>query len=366
VRLQDITRSVVEQREVVSQTFSVLDVVVGQTTTQERVLAAEDQYEEFDVPKLGVFKHRPGAATDAFSAWLGREVDIAVDFSYRGSWDLAPAWSMDPCSAWVKAKPGRNLSYALPMYPETSGLTLQNVADGAGDAAFKTLADRLMQYGLGNAYLRPGWEMDLAGTKWGKATPGSGLELAFAAAFRRIVSVMRAAQPGNDWKFELVTGQGWRDRNYLEKIWPGDDFVDHVGQDFYDADWFAYADGYPYPASATEAQRERCQQEWWNRYSWWLYTMRDFARAHGKKMCLPEWSCATLTNAASGGDSLHFIRKMHEFINDPENAVEWHGIYSITTAWQIDPPTVMPLAGEEFRRLFAANGRQFRASGGVQ
>jgi hypothetical protein len=291
-------------------------------------------------------------------------VDIAVDFANRSSWDLAPSWSMDPCSSWVKAKPGRNLSYAMPMYPENSGLTLQQVADGAGDEAFTKLAVRLMTYGLGNAYLRPGWEMDLTGTKWGKAPSGSGLESSFAAAFRRIVSVMRSAVPANNWKFEIVTGQGWRDRNYLEKIWPGDEFVDHVGMDFYEADWFSYADSYPYPAGATEAQKLRCQQEYWNRYSWWLYTMRDFARTHGKKMCIPEWSCANLPNG--GGDCPFFIRKMHEFINDPENAVEWHGIYSITSTWQLDEPTLMPNAGAEFKRLFASSGKQFIASGSVE
>jgi hypothetical protein len=362
MQLQDITKPVIEPREVITQTKELVPVVVDISTEQVRVLSPEDSVVEFDTPKLGVFKHRPGQATDDFSAWLGREVDIAVDFANRSSWDLSPSWSIDPCSKWVAAKPGRNLSYALPMYPENSGLTLQQVADGAGDQAWHSLAGRLMAYGLQNAYLRPGWEMDLAGTKWGKATPGSGQELAFAAAFRRIVTTMRNAWPQANWKFELVTGQGWRDRNYLEKIWPGDEFVDHVGMDFYEADWFSYADGYPYPSGATEAQKLRCQQEYWNRYSWWLYTMRDFARTHGKKMCLPEWSCANLPNG--GGDCPFFIRKMHEFINDPENAVEWHGIYSITSTWQLDPPTAMPQAGEEFRRLFSTNGRRFKASGG--
>jgi hypothetical protein len=368
MQTQDITTPIIQQREVVTQSVSTVDVVVGQTTKKALVLTPEDNVEFFNTPKLGVFKHRPGAATDAFSTWLGRDVDVAVDFANRTmdstiAWNLAPDWSIAPCSTWVKAKPGRNLSYALPMYPETSGLTLQNVADGAGDPAFKTLANRLMQYGLGNAYLRPGWEMDLAGTKWGKATQGSGQEPVFAAAFRRIVNVMRSQQPSNNWKFEIVTGQGWNNRKYLDAIWPGDEFVDHVGMDFYEADWFAYADGYPYPSGATEDQRLRCQQEWWNRYSWWLYAMRDFSLSHGKKMCLPEWSCANLPNG--GQDSPHFIRKMHEFINDPYNAVEWSGIYSITNVWQIEPPTAMPLAGEEFKRLFATTGRRFIASGGA-
>ncbi len=340
-------------------------MVVSTSTRQVREITPQDKYEEFDTPLLGVFKHRPGAATDAFGTWLGREVDVAVDFCLRQSWGLIanPHTILDPCAAWVHAKPGRSLSLAIPMYPEDGSATLQDVANGAGDQYWRSLANELVKRGLTRAYIRPGWEMDLPNTIWGKALPGSGQEPHFKNASRRIASIFKNASDG--FTFEMVTGQGWRDRRYLEAIWAGDDLYDRAGTDIYDADWFAYADTYPYPAGATAAQRLRCAREWWNRYSWWLCSIRDFALEHGKRVCIPEWSCANRPD--NGGlDNPTFVQKMHEFINDPANAVDWHCIYSISSTWQVDPPTAMPQAGEEFRRLFSARGRQFRASGIIQ
>ncbi len=366
MQLKQITNVVTEDRDVPVTHMERVEVIIGETTEEVRTITAQDQYIEFDTPKLGVFKHRPGAVTDAFSTWLGREVDIAVDFCLRDSWgNIAnPHTILDPCTAWVHAKPGRNLSFALPMYPENKGITLQQVANGAGDQYWRALANDLVRRGLVNTYIRPGWEMDLTGTKWGQALPGSGQEPYFKAAFRRIASIFKDVN--DKFTIEVVTGQGWKDRRYLEAIWAGDDVCDRVGTDIYDVDWFNYADTYPYPAGATPAQRLRCAREWWNRYSWWLCALRDFALEHGKRMCIPEWSCATLSNNLSGMDNPTFVQKMYEFIMDPANAVDWHCIYSITSSWQIDPPTAMPLAGEEFRKLFVTKGKQYVARGAVE
>jgi hypothetical protein len=318
-------------------------------------------------PLLGVFRHRPASVLQPFEEWLGREVQVAVDFLGRDTWPALTntTWVLTTWGQWVMAKPGRKVSLAYPLYPSGAGFTLKMVADGAADEHYRRLADNLVAHGLADAFMRPQWEMDLPGMFW-NATPGSGREAVHAAAWRRHVDVMRE-HPDGRWTWEQVTGLGWRSRDYLEAIWPGDEYVDRVGMDFYDADFFAYADGYPYPANADAAARLRRQQEWWNRYSWWLYTMRDFAAAHNKPLCIPEWSVMLRLEtdpAKGGGDNPHFIERMHEFITNPENRVVWHGLFDARQSavdMQLCESTTMPNAAAAFRRLFGHNGRVINA-----
>jgi beta-mannanase len=86
------------------------------------------------------------------------------------------------------------------------------------------------------AYLRLGWEMDGTWFNW-NAAPGSGREASYAGCFRRIVQVMRQAQPANQWKFVLNPTVGWYSKSYLDAIWPGDAYVDVVALDLYDQSW---------------------------------------------------------------------------------------------------------------------------------
>jgi len=129
------------------------------------------------------------------------------------------AWQLGPWSQWVRAQSGRNVSLAVPMLP-TSGASLASCAAGQYDSNFTTLANELASYGLSWAYLRLGWEMDGGWFSW-NATPGSGREASYAGCFRRIVQVMRQAQPANQWKFVLNPTVGFRSKAYLDAIWPG-------------------------------------------------------------------------------------------------------------------------------------------------
>ena len=297
-------------------------------------------------PELGLYRWDAPtgmANIEAFGAWLGRPVTVATAFEARSTWDEinGASWQLGAWGQWASAQPGRNLSLAVPMLP-MSGASLASCAAGLYDVHWETLAHELTLNLLPAAYLRLGWEMDGGWFAW-NAPPGSGKEASFAGCFRRIVQVMRFAQPSNQWKFVLDTAAGWYSKAYLDAVWPGDAYVDVVAIDLYDQSWAA--DTYPYPSPCDATCRLTRQQKAWNSYSWHLYTIRDFALAHGKKVALPEWGVAIRPDGHGGGDNPYYIEKMHEFIHDPANQVAFHGYWGISAA-DIDSRLTDPVQGD--------------------
>jgi hypothetical protein len=319
-------------------------------------------------PELGVYRRdipNGPANIDAFSQWLGSPVTLAEAFEASDTWDNidGAAWQLGPWSQWVRAQLGRNLILGVPMLPNTSGVSLAQCAAGNYDARWTNLANELAYYGLHWAYLRLGWEPDGGWYAWG-APQGQGNEANYAGCFRRIVQVMRATQPANQWKFVWNPTTAWWDRNYLDAIWPGNEYVDVVGIDLYDQSWATGT--YPYPSVCDASCRLARQQTAWSQHSWYLYSIRDFALAHGKAMAIPEWGVALRPDGHGGGDNPYFVQKMHEFIMNPGNYVAFHSYFNVsavdidarlTDSVTGDAPsgaTNFPQSALLFRQLFGA------------
>ncbi len=309
-------------------------------------------------PELGVYRWdapQGPANVDAFGTWLGRPATVAASFEAKVTWDDIDGadWQLGPWSSWVRAKSGRNISLGVPMLPQ-SGASLASCASGQYDSRWRTLANELSAYGLHWAYLRLGWEMDGTWYSW-TAASGSGKEASYAGCFRRMVQTMRQAQPANQWKFVLNPTIGWNSKSYLDAIWPGDAYVDVVAIDFYDQSWASNT--YPYPSNCDATCRQTRQQNAWNDYSKKLFMLRDFAIAHGKTVALPEWGVAVRPDGHGGGDNPFFIRKMHEFINDPANKVAYHVYWDVKASdldAQLSSSTRFPQSAALFKQLFGS------------
>src|ERR1700741_470622 len=200
------------------------------------------------IPEVSAYRwDAPAGPTniDAFSSWLGSPVTIASFFHGEDSWSAIEGQEsqLSTWAQWARAENGRNVTIGIGMFP--SGSSLASCAAGSYDANYRRLADNLAFHGLHWAYLRLGWAMDFDWVAWG-AAPGSGKEASYAGCFRRIVQVMRQAQPANQWKFVLTTATNWNSRATLEAIWPGDAYVDVVGMSFYGQS--GAANSYPYPS----------------------------------------------------------------------------------------------------------------------
>ena len=125
-----------------------------------------------------MFRWDSPSNVDGFSQWVGSSVEIATSFAGSASWSAIESVSqLAIWSPWVKAKSGRNLSYAIPLVP--SGGSLASCAAGQYDVHWRNIANNFASHGLRSAYLRLGWEMDGKWFPWG-APAGSGKETSFA------------------------------------------------------------------------------------------------------------------------------------------------------------------------------------------
>jgi beta-mannanase len=244
---------------------------------------------------------------------------------------------------------GRRASLQIASMPSGMGVTLAQVAAGQHDAHYKALANNLAAYGLLDIELRLDIEQDGGWFAW-SAPPGSGKEASFVAAWRRVVTVMRQAQPTNKWVWVWnPTEHRWKDRAYLESIYPGDSFVDQIGINCYDQ-----ANDY-YPSGSDRLTR---QQQVWSVRGARLAIMRDMAKAHGKPIQFPEWGVLQRNDkyaSTSGGDNPYFIQKMHEFFMDPANNVVMHAYFDNRGSaidHQISPTSNFPQASAKFKQLF--------------
>nr|WP_144384967.1 glycosyl hydrolase [Streptomyces sp. SAJ15] len=216
------------------------------------------------------------ARLSALRDWSGHDAALRVGRSYlpggnwsdiRGEVTLLPAWAR-----WRRAAADRLFVLNVPMLPrneervpdDTVRTLLTAGADGAHDAHFRALAERLVALGVPDTVLVLGWEMN--GTTYtGRCAPDPE---AWKAYWRRIVTRMRAV-PGQRFQFDFAPSRG-RDAIPWPDCYPGDDVVDIVGMDSYDQ-----------PPGDTFA--EQVEQP---------YGLRDqveFAARHGKPHSYPEW-----------------------------------------------------------------------------
>jgi hypothetical protein len=297
-----------------------------------------------------------------FENWLGGPVQTAVIFTGQPTdWGLieGASWNLSPFKTWMQAKPGRTMHYRLAMMPKGIGVTLAHLAAGQHDAHFVTAANRLASYGMLGISIALGHEFDGGWFAWA-APAGSGKEASYAAAFKRIVTVMRNAQPSNKWKFmwnpccdvwPLSSAPA-----YFENAWPGDAYADIIGIDTYDKS-FLTSKVY-YPSGTSRAQR---QQEVWATLLKRLNLLGDFARKHGKMMAFPEWGCIKFQGDSKwigygGEDNPYFIEQMRKFMQDPANKFFMHGYFDVSNShegdYRVGPTSVFPNAQAKYKALF--------------
>ncbi|HEX4163017.1 MAG TPA: hypothetical protein VHZ05_10990 [Acidimicrobiales bacterium] len=228
--------------------------------------------------------------------------------------------------------PGYQLVLGVPMLPSKNGtVSLQAGANGAYNGYFRQLASTLIGEGLGNAWLRLGYEFDNKGlsgptTPWGTGNSTSQLRY-FAQYFQQIVTTMRAAS-GASFKFvwnpDGFAFLGSNDPEYtssggisLLTAWPGSQYVDYIGANVYDWQPTLFT-GY------TQAQN------WANFIGPQLQAAEQFASSEGVPLAIPEWGVMTRGPVFPGmGDDPGYVNGMYCFMTNPANSVAWES-YSNT------------------------------------
>jgi len=239
--------------------------------------------------KVSMYSNTDPAYIAQEESWLGASLDAVGIHGGYGNWT---DWLTSPQSAMLRlAGTGKDILWALPLIPV--GATLADAASGAYDDKYLAQAKQMVAGSQkdGDIYIRLGWEFN--GTGW---FPWSavGQPQNYIAAFQRVVDIFRSVS--SKFRFEWTPNIGSVGMN-PEDAYPGDDYVDVIGMDFY---WNAQKSW-----SITDPTKA------WNYYvttKWGLQWQQSFAAAHNKPTAIGEWG----VNSNNGATFIKLADKWFE------------------------------------------------------
>lgn len=260
--------------------------------------------------RLGVYKSNGCTGVQRlpeFVNWFGREPDLILDFFDVRSWKAMVDDSKWTVKCWRNAG-HPEVVFSVPMLVRETQDSLADGASGKFDHYFSDIAKLLVDNGYGNAIIRLGWEFNGRDFyPWAAAKDPAN----FIEYWRRIVTVMRAV-PGTRLRFDWCPAQG-KQEYAPDKVYPGDEYVDIIGQDVYNQTW----------TKAVDTPQERWKELMDQPFG--LKWQRDFAASHGKPMSFPEWATMARNDGKGGGDDGYFIEQMAAWI--AANDVEYHAYW---------------------------------------
>jgi hypothetical protein len=239
---------------------------------------------------------------NSFGALVGRSFQCAMVYN-----DAAPDWaswvkpwflsqSTSPDLEWAKWATARGTHRELVitqnLFPssENGANWLQLGASGAFSGYARSLAANLVRSGLGWSVIRLAHEAN--GTWAPYSIPNTPQGDALWIRFWRKTALAMRSVPGAHFLFDWTVNAGYR-RVPLASFYPGNDVVDIIGVDAYDAG-----------VSGTGNRWKRIYDQ-----PDGLRAVAAFARAHGKPMSIPEWGLAPgqQPGKGQGGDDPAYV-----------------------------------------------------------
>lgn len=265
-------------------------------------------------------------AVASVNSLLDHQVTYAMDFLDGSTWESIsdPTW---PVEQWEGK--GYTMIWGVPIIPNSGG-SLAAGAAGDYNQYFRRLGRFLVAHGQAHSIIRLGWEFNGGWFPWAANHHAHD----FKEYFRKIVRSMRRAV-GQDFQFEWNPTRGDLGVGNLKKYYPGNRYVDIIGDDVYDAEWGSY------PGHRAEWQRMLTEP-------YGLDWLASFATAHGKPVAFPEWGLGwTSGGEVGGGDNPYFIRHMANWIADHHCVATTFWDYGTSTIVSKNP-AVTTMIKQEF------------------
>jgi Glycosyl hydrolase family 26 len=274
-----------------------------------------------------------------FEQERGATAPIVTDYFDQSTWPAMIGDAQWAIPQWAAAD--QLMSWSVPMLPASGGYTLQAGATGAYNGYFQKLAQLLVANKEGNSVLRIGWEFNGDWEAWSAGSDPA----AYVAYYRQIVDTMRAV-PGANFTFDWCISNG---STYTDPAaaYPGDDYVDYIGNDVYDWDWGTHDPAKRWHDIVTE--------------KYGLAWQASFAAAHHKPLSFPEWAESWVASGHGGNDDPQFIRDMYAWFSSHKTAYEdyFNDDPSATESHQI---TDFPKSEAVYDTLFGTTGSAPRTS----
>ena len=240
------------------------------------------------------------AAAAAFGAWRKRPLDIGEVSLSTETWASItdPAWLY---RRW-KGSP-YTMVFTVAMLPtHVRGVSIQSCKDGYYNAYWRRFGQVIRSYGLGSSIIRLGWEFNGKWYRWAATNPK-----AWAECWVQAATSAWSTAPRLRWDWNVNRGLSSA-LAHPALAYPGNHYVSMIGIDSYD--WW--------PSVSRDAGWHQ-QLDGTQGLNYWL----AFAKAHGKKLSVPEWGSVRYGRSA-GGDDPRYVRDMRVFFaaNAPYIAFE--------------------------------------------
>ena len=313
----------------------------------------------------------------AWQEWTGKPARIVGENFWATSWEgligrnpqtgvglTLHAWRkafQDPDSGIDREKITLNL--AVPMFPNSAsegGTDYWKIPGRWRDGAagkfnhhFRKLAETLVSEGLGRSHLRLAWEFNVP-SEWNRYAIRDEPENwpLFVEYWRQIHRSMMSVDGAEfQWMWCVSVGEDTEALVPTRDAWPGDDFVDIIGVDFYDGGdayyWRNYQEPNPpfdletigewlWEFIARGMERNPETGEIVRRDLPCLDSYYAFARKHGKDFARAEWGVVQgdrfpASWGNGGNDNPRFIENVHDWISEREVAYTLYFEYFIAT-----------------------------------
>lgn len=270
----------------------------------------------------------------SWASYRGRPVDIAIAYNNRdGGWgDFDSPWNLSNYSGFTGS-----LSESVPYAPSNVGASLSACASGAYNSHFTNMGNAVnnSQFKGGKFILRLSWEMNGNYFYWADTNNTDWIN-----CFRQEAGAFKAASPQSKVDF-TINGHGTSASGISTGLgaYPGDAYVDIIGIDNYDH----------YTGSPNQSVFDSVGNG-----PDGIYTIGNFARAHGKQMSIGEWGVATCEGGNGGGDNPFFIQAMYNTFMKYSDIMSYEAYfnYSGDGCYSLNAPVQAPNSSVTYKQLF--------------
>jgi hypothetical protein len=289
---------------------------------------------------LGAYVGNDPAAVTQMETWLGRPIEGVLGYVGAASWadwTGSLGWSIN--TLWADVKLNHMILWSIPLIP--NGATLDSASRGLYNSRYLAAANTLKDFRPQDSviYVRTAWEFN---GNWFQDS-AVGRAQTWIGAWRNFVTTFRSAS--SRFRFDWCPNFG-RTNMAPDSAYPGDQYVDIIGMDFYDETvWCHITD----PAARWTSKMNQ---------SYGLKWHRDFAAAHNKPMSYPEWG----VGGNSAGDAPYIVEQMYNWFRD--NNVVYQTIWNSNAAYSGKlSDNQYPNAAAMYKSLFGVT-TDVRAFGG--
>jgi hypothetical protein len=272
----------------------------------------------------------------AFEAYRGRRADGYTMWNLHRTWSEIASFKGG--FANLARLPGR-ISTGFSPLPDSHRAIANpglwnTAARGAYEGIYTQFAQKLAASGRTHVIVRIGWEHNHTFPWYSGSNPQ-----AYKASFRRIVDILRRHNPTVliDWTNVKKGAQ----RFSVLETYPGDDWVDIIGVDYYDG----------YPALNDEATWQKQYNALYYGGPWGLGAWLAFAKSRGKRLSLPEWGISAGKSPGSK-DNPFYIQKMFEFFRANAASIAYEHYFNQKPRHQLTPGDVNPLSSARYKQLW--------------